>query len=461
MGVGVSNWRLSRAVALQGQLGVISGTGIDTVISRRMQLGDPDGGIRRALAHFPWPDMAERALKAFYIEGGKPADQPYKLLAMPTVQMGAFRTEMIVLANFVEIFLAKEGHNGLIGINYLEKIQLPTLPSLFGAMLAGVDYILMGAGIPITIPPALDGLARWQPVQMPLFIENAVFGQHMLRFDPDAFSSGRRVEIARPKFLPIVSSDVIAKTMCRKAQGTVDGFVIENHTAGGHNAPPRRDAATKGDGSEPRHFGPRDEPDLAKIRDLKQPFWLAGGYASPEKLKEARAEGATGVQIGTAFAFCQESGILPEIKQAVFDNFKARRPHARTDFQASPTGYPFKILAFDGTGDSPIPSREPKRVCDLGYLRHVYCEHGDQIAYRCPAEPIDSYIAKGGTLEQTENKVCLCNGLLGTIGLGQLREDGPQVPLVTIGEDLMFIQRAVENHTEHYTAKDVLDYMLS
>jgi hypothetical protein len=36
---------------------------------------------------------------------------------------------LTIVANFVEIWLAKEGHSGLVGLNLLEKIQLATLPS--------------------------------------------------------------------------------------------------------------------------------------------------------------------------------------------------------------------------------------------------------------------------------------------------------------------------------------------
>ena len=73
---------------------------------------------------------------------------------MLTVQPTREQMELVVVANFVEVYLAREGHTECVGINYLEKIQLPTLPSLFGAMLAGVDYVLMGAGIPVAIPGA-------------------------------------------------------------------------------------------------------------------------------------------------------------------------------------------------------------------------------------------------------------------------------------------------------------------
>ncbi|MFX4805988.1 hypothetical protein ABTB42_20590, partial [Acinetobacter baumannii] len=75
---------------------------------------------------------------------------------MPSLDPGRPLLELTVVANFVEVWLAKQGHNSPIGINLLEKIQVPTVPSLFGAMLAGVDYVLMGAGIPRQIPGVLD-----------------------------------------------------------------------------------------------------------------------------------------------------------------------------------------------------------------------------------------------------------------------------------------------------------------
>ena len=79
-------------------------------------------------------------------------------------QMSRERQQLTMLANFVEIFLAREGHDGIVGINLLTKVQMPTLPSLYGAMLAGVDYVLMGAGIPREIPGVLDALAQHSTV---------------------------------------------------------------------------------------------------------------------------------------------------------------------------------------------------------------------------------------------------------------------------------------------------------
>ena len=77
MGAGVSDWRLARAVSSEGQLGVVSGTAIDAILARRLQVGDPGGHMRRGLDHFPVPAIAERIYRRFYVEGGKPADRPF------------------------------------------------------------------------------------------------------------------------------------------------------------------------------------------------------------------------------------------------------------------------------------------------------------------------------------------------------------------------------------------------
>lgn len=57
-----------------------------------------------------------------------------------------------ILGNFAEVWLAKHEDDGTlikgggVGINCLTKIQLPTIQNLYGAMIAEVDYVLMGAG---------------------------------------------------------------------------------------------------------------------------------------------------------------------------------------------------------------------------------------------------------------------------------------------------------------------------
>ena len=51
-------------------------------------------------------------------------------------------------------------------------------------------------------------------------------------------------------------------------------------------------------------YGERDVADLEKIKALGLPFWLAGGHGKPGHLAAALQQGAAGIQVGTALAFC-------------------------------------------------------------------------------------------------------------------------------------------------------------
>lgn len=461
MGVAVSGWPLARAISAAGQLGVVSGTALAMVLARRLQLGDPSGDLRRALAHFPFPAMAARIEHEYFVPGGKDATTPFKALPMPRLHPPAALLELTVVANFVEVFLAKEGHSGPVGINFLEKIQLPTLPSLFGAMLAGVDYVLMGAGIPRSIPGVLDHLSKGQLARLRIDVENAeATDEHTCNFDPTAFCNGPAPELKRPRFIGIVSSATLAMTLARKASGRVDGFIVETSIAGGHNAPPRGVLQLTATG-EPL-YGPRDEAELDKIAALGLPFWLAGGFGSGGKLKEALRLGATGIQVGTPFAFCDESGLAPELKQQVLKLSRAGQAQVFTDPTASPTGFPFKVVQVQGTLSQDEIYLKRRRICDLGYLRKVYRRADGTIGYRCPAEPIEQFIKKGGNDEQVRGRKCICNGLPAAIGLGQNRADGTtEAALLTAGDDVKDVARFLSPGQSSYSAAAVLNRLLA
>jgi nitronate monooxygenase len=458
MGVGVSSWGLARAVAAAGQVGVVSGVGVDTTLVRHLQLGDRSAEYRRAMAAFPFQDMVGRILERFFIDGGKPADVPFKLKPIPSIKPGRFLQELMVVANFVEVFLAKSGHNGHVGINYLEKIQTPTLPSLYGAMLAGVGWIFMGAGIPRSIPEILDRLAVNKVVELKIDVQGASRGENFsTRFDPVAFAGQALEPLPRPRFVPIVSAAPIATMMARRANGAIDGFVVEDWTAGGHNAPPRGKTSYSSDG-EPI-YTERDRPDLEAMRAIGLPFWLAGSQADRKCVDAARAAGATGVQIGTAFAFCEESGLDPGLKRRVLEQSRKRRVTAITDPRASPTGFPFKVIPMTGT--LPLSKLQRNRVCELGYLRHAYRREDGSVGWRCPAEPIRDYVAKGGSEQETVGRLCVCNALLANIGLGQIRPDGSQeLPLLTSGIDVETVARFLPAEASSYNAIDVIDQVL-
>ena len=165
MGVGVSGWPLARAVARTGQLGVVSGVALDATLARRLQLGDPGGHLRRALAHFPAPAVAEQILARYFVPGGLDPAQPFRPVPRLGLRPSQARTELTAAANFAEVFLAKEGHDGTVGINYLEKIQLATPAAVYGAMLGGVDYVLHGGGHPGRHPALLNAFAAHAPAQ--------------------------------------------------------------------------------------------------------------------------------------------------------------------------------------------------------------------------------------------------------------------------------------------------------
>lgn len=461
MGVGVSNWMLARAVSSAGQLGVVSGTALDTVLIRRLQLGDPGGHLRRALEAFPLPEMARRIWEEYFIEGGKALRKAFRPLSMFTANPGRHLLELTVLGNFAEVFLAKEGHGGKVGINFLEKIQLPTLPSIFGALLAGVDYVLMGAGIPRAIPGILDRLAQGKPADLKLDVEEAQGEEFHATFDPEEFCGGSDTvpKMRRPNFLAVISSATLALTMARKSSGQVDGFVVEGATAGGHNAPPR--GAMQLDGKGEPIYGQRDVPDLEKIRAIGLPFWLAGSFGRPGKLTEALGKGAAGIQVGTAFAFCEESGIEAGYKREIIEASRRGTLSVHTDPLASPTGFPFKIARIRGSSSHEQAWAERRRVCDLGYLRHPYRKEDGSLGYRCPGEPIAAFEKKGGSPSEAEGRVCLCNGLLSTVGLGQTRDEKTdEPPLLTAGDDVVDIARFVPPGHECYSAADVIRTLL-
>lgn len=461
MGLAVSGWPLARAVSRLGHLGTVSGTALAVVLARRLQLGDPGGDLRRALRHFPVPEMADRAIRDFFIPGGKAPTAPFKPTAMPTLRPRPALVELTVLANFVEVFLAKEGHDGPVGINYLEKIQLPTLPSIFGAMLANVDYILMGAGIPRAIPGVLDVLARFEPAQLRIDVQGALPGEeYFSRFDPRTFCRGAVPVVKRPWFLGIVASATLAMTLAKKSSGRVDGFIVEGPTAGGHNAPPRG-APQLTPAGEPL-YGARDVPELEKIRALGLPFWLAGSYGRPGKLAEALRLGAAGIQVGTPFAFCVESGIRPELKSQAITLSRRGQARVFTDPVASPTGFPFKVAQIDQTLSEPALYQNRTRVCDLGYLRHPYRKRDGTIGYRCSSEPIEHFLRKGGTAEQTVGRKCVCNGLPATVGFGQVRKQSAfELPLVTAGDDLAYLARFLPPGGDSFSAADVVSHLLT
>jgi nitronate monooxygenase len=415
--------------------------------------------MRRGFDAFPFPDMAKRIWNEYFQASGKPAATPYPTIPMHQRRDSRKLIELLMVSNFVEVFLARDGHINRVGVNFLEKVQLPHLASIYGAMLAGVGYVLMGAGIPLHIPGVLDNLAAGKAAEYKLSVTGAAAdADTMMRFDPLEYAEGSVPILERPKFLAIVSSNTLASTMLRRASGRVDGLIIESPTAGGHNAPPRGKGALDTTGQPV--YGERDRVDVAELRRLGVPFWMAGGYGSAEKLREALEQGAAGVQVGTAFAFSEESALRHDLKKALVRQAAQGVAKVFTDPVASPTGFPFKVAQLAGTYSDAGVAVARTRVCDLGYLREAYSTETGNIAYRCSAEPEASYLAKGGKIEETVGRKCLCNALLANIGYSQTRADGTaEPPLVTVGDDVNRVAAFLDGR-ESYSAADVVSSLM-
>ncbi|WP_411267453.1 nitronate monooxygenase [Actinoplanes sp. KI2] len=465
MGVAISGWPLARAVSRTGQLGVVSGTALELVCARRLQLGDPDGHVRRALAHFPIPGVAERIVAAYYLPGGKPDAAPFRPVPRFTLRPARALRELTVAANFVEVYLAKQGHDGPVGINYLRKIELPIPYACYGAMLAGVDHVLMGAGSPAELPVLLDRLAGHEPVTLPIRVQGATSadGDFTVTFDPGELFGLPLPPLRRPRLDAIVASVDLAEALAADPVTRPDGFIVEGHPAGGHNAPPRG----------PRRLDPTGQP-LYDQRDivapnalarLGSPYWMAGGYATPQGLADAVAAGAHGIQAGTIFALCRESGMAPDCKRALLAQAVTGHVAVRTDGRASPTGFPFKVAELPGTLSEEQVYADRPRLCDLGVLRAAYRKPDGSVGYRCPSEPITMYVERrGGREANTVGRRCLCNALLATAGLPQRRPDGYiEPPIVTTGSDFTGVRdllaRTPDGQT--YTAGDAVTYLLA
>lgn len=352
MGVRISCWRLARIVSMMDGLGVVSGTGLELVYPRILQNGDPGGHTRRAFDELArrQPALAEplrRLFDNYYIKGGKAAGKPYKPVPVwklnriegygrgPDSFWEPAREPQIlsIAANFAEVWLAKEGHGGLVGINFLRKIERPMPCALYGAILAGVDYVVIGAGNPSHIPGMLRLLSRHEPASMPLKVygTRSDSGEFSVLARPRAFVGDRAAALPPPKFLAIVSSFGLAQALRMIARG--------------------------------------------------------------------------------------------ELKV--------------TDTMVSPTGFPFKVAQLPGTLADGAVYQGRRRVCDISMLQANYLTAEGELGYRCSAEPVDSFIAKGGRAQNTAGRACLCNGLLAAAGFAQTRADGYVEPaIVTLGEDL-------------------------
>lgn len=204
--------------------------------------------------------------------------------------------------------LAKEiGEGGAVGVNIMVATK-DYGRYVKAACEAGVDAIISGAGLPVTLPGLVEGY------------ENV-------------------------KIAPIVSSvkaaSVILKMWDKKFKRTADFLVIEGPKAGGHLGFSREQLD---------HIDELDyDEEIKKIIEFKKqyeekyscsiPVVTAGGIFDHEDILHALSLGADGVQIATPFVVTEECDASQAYKQAYLDATKED-----VQIVISPVGMPGRAI---------------------------------------------------------------------------------------------------------------------
>jgi len=327
MGVGVSLAPLAGAVAREGGVGVISSACLDRLVSKRLN--------RKVNTYDATRD---------------------------------------------EIAVAKES-GGFVGINIMVALFRDYTDSVRGAIDAGVDVIISGAGLPLNLPTIQD------PKDTAL--------------------------------VPIVSSGRALSIICKRWERhgyRPDAVVVEGPLAGGHLGFKVEDVPLE----ENRLENLLADVKEVAIKNGDIPVIVAGGIYTHDDIVRFIRLGASGVQMATRFLVTHESSATAAYKQAVVnarteDIVVAHRP-------GSPCGLPFRVLRQAPMyASSLLGSRSPR--CDKGYVLSRDAEGSLTV---CPAR------------HDGHQFFCVCNGLLSSAGYGDAEE-----PLYTVGTTANRVDRVM------------------
>jgi nitronate monooxygenase len=328
MGVGVSLYPLASAVAREGGVGIVSSACLDRLVSKRT---------------------------------GK---------KLTTYE-----------ATLEEISLAKAA-GGYAGINIMVALVRDYESSVRGAIDAGADVIISGAGLPLGLP-----------------------------------------SIQPPKdtaLIPIVSSPRALELICKKWEKLgyrPDATVLEGPLAGGHLG--FKIDSINLEANTLENLLPPVKDMARKYGDF--PVIVAGGIYTHDDIVRFLKMGADGVQMGTRFLATEESSASPLYKKAVIDATEEDIIVAHDP--GSPCGLPFRIIRQSPMYVSALRKlRKPK--CDKGY---VLLKDAEGKFSRCPAK------------QSNEHTFCICNGLLSSADYNPREEE----PLYTVGTSAYRVDRIV------------------
>ena len=461
MGIDISSVELVAEVARHPSgrcSGNLSVTALSEVYARLLQTGDPGGEIRAAFDAFNQvvPSLApevDALYRRYHIPGGKDPSAPFTGPALGGSTPSREVQLLFVTSAFAHVWRVKRAAPGRpVGINFLRKVERPLLYGLYGVMLAGVDWVVMGAGDPGEVPGWMDLLARHEPAELPLHVATVPHGAYKIRFAPRELTRAQLPPLRRPPFFAIISSHLQAAALHSDPKTRPDGFVVEGSDAGGHNAPPRE---KRRDERGDYVYGPEDVADLDAVAAIGLPFWIAGGWGHPEKLKSAQGRWRPHLQVGTLFALAAESAMEPTVRRRVLDLVWHRDLEVVSHATASPSTYPFKVALVPGTLGDPAVYEARERICNIGHLRG-WRPNGSNPVGLCPADAENCFIRAGGAPWRTRGSMCLCNSLLATRGLGQPGEPA----VVTLGDITSVRSLQSKLKRMDYSAREAVDFLL-
>lgn len=425
MGIHVSSANLANHTARLGALGVVSGAALRHVIVEDIRGGDAEA-IELART-FPVPHYIGELL-AFAPGGARhthavPVDTP-------ELGRGGLPRRLSVIAAYIEVLRARRGHRGRVGINVMWKATLTVLPTIYGAMLAGADALLCGAGVPMELPDIVRRIRAGEDLEYLPLTGTGTNVRLEISGDGTAPLLGAT---PAPHLIPILSNYAFSRRIVDSWAKKYDGarpfaFILENHAAGGHNAPPRNKAGFSGEDDVDSYFD--------KVKALGVPIYVAGAFAHGGTSRDLEAwieRGAYGIQVGSRFALCTDSGLRADLRERIIAANATSTLHVETREGMSPTGYPLKVVPLPGTIADPAVYAARERICNRLYLAQSHFEpaaDGTVVeTYVCPAMPVKQYERLGGDPADTVGRVCLCNGLLSAAGYYADIEP----PLLTLG----------------------------
>lgn len=194
----------------------------------------------------------------------------------------------------------KIANGGILGVNIMVATRRYE-DYVKAAVAAGIDLIISGAGLPMTLPALVEGTST--------------------------------------KIAPIISSvkslSVITKYWMKKYSRKPDMVVIEGPEAGGHLGFSREEL----DNYTRESYDEEIKAILSITKEMEVPTVVAGGVYTREDMEHYLAMGASGVQLATRFVTTKECDASDVYKQAYINAKKED-----IEIVSSPVGMPGRAI---------------------------------------------------------------------------------------------------------------------